>query len=170
LRGRRIAIVGDILHSRVARSNLWALTACGAEVVLCGPATLLPDAFAHFVAAPPPGQAVDPVVGRSAIRVERDLDCALDGADAVMTLRLQQERMNQNLLTSLESYHRAYGLTHERLQVCAPGVPVLHPGPVNRGVEMSGALLDDLQRSLVEQQVTNGIAVRMALLYLMAAS
>jgi aspartate carbamoyltransferase catalytic subunit len=130
----------------------------------------LPDAFAHFVAAPPPGQAVDPVVGRSAIRVERDLDCALDGADAVMTLRLQQERMNQNLLTSLESYHRAYGLTHERLQVCAPGVPVLHPGPVNRGVEMSGALLDDLQRSLVEQQVTNGIAVRMALLYLMAAS
>jgi aspartate carbamoyltransferase catalytic subunit len=170
LRGRRIAIVGDILHSRVARSNLWALTACGAEVVLCGPPTLLPDAFAHFVAAPPPGQAVDPVEKRSAIRVERDLARALDGADAVMTLRLQQERMNQNLLTSLESYHRAYGLTHERLQVCAPGVPVLHPGPVNRGVEMSGALLDDLQRSLVEQQVTNGIAVRMALLYLMAAS
>jgi aspartate carbamoyltransferase catalytic subunit len=139
-------------------------------VVLCGPPTLLPEALAQFAAAPPPGQAVDPVVGRSAIRVERDLDCALDGADAVMTLRLQQERMNQNLLTSLESYHRAYGLTHERLQVCAPGVPVLHPGPVNRGVEMSGALLDDLQRSLVEQQVTNGIAVRMALLYLMAAS
>ena len=107
---------------------------------------------------------------RSAIRVERDLNRALDGADAVMTLRLQQERMNQNLLTSLESYHRAYGITHERLQRCAPGVPVLHPGPVNRGVEMSGALLDDLQRSLVEQQVTNGIAVRMALLYLMAAS
>jgi aspartate carbamoyltransferase catalytic subunit len=170
LRGRRIAIVGDVLHSRVARSNLWALTACGAEVVLCGPPTLLPDAFAHFVAAPPPGQAVDPVVKRSAIRVERDLARALDGADAVMTLRLQQERMNQNLLTSLESYHRAYGLTHERLQGCAPGVPVLHPGPVNRGVEMSGALLDDLQCSLVEQQVTNGIAVRMALLYLMAAS
>jgi aspartate carbamoyltransferase catalytic subunit len=170
LRGRRIAIVGDILHSRVARSNLWALTACGAEVVLCGPATLLPDAFGQFVAAPPPGQAVDPVRERSTIRVERDLDRALEGADAVMTLRLQQERMNQNLLTSLESYHRTYGLTHERLQVCAPAVPVLHPGPVNRGVEMSGALLDDLQRSLVEQQVTNGIAVRMALLYLMAAS
>jgi aspartate carbamoyltransferase catalytic subunit len=170
LRGRRIAIVGDILHSRVARSNLWALTACGAEVVLCGPPTLLPEAFAHFVAAPPPGQAVDPVVKRSAIRVERDLARALDGADAVMTLRLQQERMNQNLLTSLESYHRAYGLTHERLRVCSPGVPVLHPGPVNRGVEMSGALLDDVQCSLVEQQVTNGIAVRMALLYLMAAS
>jgi aspartate carbamoyltransferase catalytic subunit len=170
LRGRRIAIVGDILHSRVARSNLWALTACGAEVVLCGPTTLLPEAFAHFAAAPPPGQVLDPVGQRSAIRVERDLNRALDGADAVMTLRLQQERMNQNLLTSLESYHRAYGITHERLQMCAPGVPVLHPGPVNRGVEMSGALLDDLQCSLVEQQVTNGIAVRMALLYLMAAS
>jgi aspartate carbamoyltransferase catalytic subunit len=74
------------------------------------------------------------------------------------------------LLTSLESYHRVYGLTHERLQACGDNVPVLHPGPVNRGVEMSGALLDDVQRSLVEQQVTNGIAVRMALLYLMAAS
>jgi aspartate carbamoyltransferase catalytic subunit len=170
LRGRRIVIVGDILHSRVARSNLWALTACGADVVLCGPPTLLPEAFAQFVEAPPPGQAVDPVAQRGSIRVERDLDQALAGADAVMTLRLQQERMNQHLLTSLESYHRAYGLTHERLKLCAADVPVLHPGPVNRGVEMSGALLDDLQRSLVEQQVTNGIAVRMALLYLMAAS
>jgi aspartate carbamoyltransferase catalytic subunit len=170
LRGRRIVIVGDILHSRVARSNLWALTACGAEVVLCGPATLLPEAFGQFVAAPPPGQVSDPVQQRSTIRVERDLDRALQGADAVMTLRLQKERMNQNLLTSLESYHRVYGLTHERLQACGDNVPVLHPGPVNRGVEMSGALLDDVQRSLVEQQVTNGIAVRMALLYLMAAS
>ena len=170
LRGRRIVIVGDILHSRVARSNLWALTACGAEVVLCGPPTLLPEAFSAFVAAPPPGQPIDPVAQRGSIQVLRDLDQALLGADAVMTLRLQKERMNQHMLTSLESYHRAYGLNHERLDAHAPGVPVLHPGPVNRGVEMSGALLDDLQRSLVEQQVTNGIAVRMALLYLMAAS
>jgi aspartate carbamoyltransferase catalytic subunit len=170
LRGRRIVIVGDILHSRVARSNLWALTACGAEVVLCGPPTLLPEAFSAFVAAPPPGQPIDPVAQRGSIQVLRDLDQALSGADAVMTLRLQKERMNQHMLTSLESYHRAYGLTHQRLDARAPGVPVLHPGPVNRGVEMSGALLDDLQRSLVEQQVTNGISVRMALLYLMAAS
>jgi aspartate carbamoyltransferase catalytic subunit len=170
LRGRRIVIVGDILHSRVARSNLWALTACGAEVVLCGPPTLLPEAFSAFVAAPPPGQPIDPVAQRGSIQVLRDLDQALSGADAVMTLRLQKERMNQHMLTSLESYHRAYGLTHQRLDAHAPGVPVLHPGPVNRGVEMSGALLDDLQRSLVEQQVTNGISVRMALLYLMAAS
>ena len=170
LRGRRIVIVGDILHSRVARSNLWALSACGAEVVLCGPATLLPEAFAQFAAAPPPGQDHDPVAERGRIHVLRDLDQALVGADAVMTLRLQKERMNQHMLTSLESYHRAYGLTHARLDVCGPGVPVLHPGPVNRGVEMSGALLDDPRRCLVEQQVTNGIAVRMALLYLMAAS
>jgi len=154
----------------VARSNLWALTACGAEVVLCGPPTLLPEAFSAFVAAPPPGQPIDPVAQRGSIQVLRDLDQALSGADAVMTLRLQKERMNQHMLTSLESYHRAYGLTHQRLDARAPGVPVLHPGPVNRGVEMSGALLDDLQRSLVEQQVTNGISVRMALLYLMAAS
>jgi aspartate carbamoyltransferase catalytic subunit len=170
LRGRRIVIVGDILHSRVARSNLWALTACGAEVVLCGPATLLPQAFDAFVDAPPPGLAADPVAHRGRIRVERNLDQALVGADAVMTLRLQKERMNQNLLTSLESYHRAYGLTHERLQRCGSTIPVLHPGPVNRGVEMSGALLDDPSYALVEEQVTNGIPIRMALLYLLAAS
>jgi aspartate carbamoyltransferase catalytic subunit len=169
LRGRRIVIVGDVLHSRVARSNLWALTACGADVVLCGPPTLLPEAFAAFVAAPPPGQPSDPVAQRGTVRIARDLDQALAGADAVMTLRLQKERMTQQLLTSLESYHRHYGLTHARLQRCGAAVPVLHPGPVNRGVEMSGALLDDPARSLVEEQVTNGIPVRMALLYLLAA-
>ena len=170
LKGRRIVIVGDVLHSRVARSNLWALTACGADVVLCGPPTLLPDAFADFVAAPPPGQASDPVVRRGSIRVERSLEQALPGADAVMTLRLQKERMHQHLLTSLESYHRHYGLTHERLELCGSAVPVLHPGPVNRGVEMSGALLDDPSRCLVEEQVCNGIPIRMALLYLLAAA
>jgi aspartate carbamoyltransferase catalytic subunit len=170
LRGKRIVIVGDVLHSRVARSNLWALTACGAEVVLCGPPTLLPDAFAHFVAAPPPGQPRDPVPARGAVRLERDLDVALAGADAVMTLRLQQERMQQHLLTSLETYHRRYGLSHERLAVCGRPVPVLHPGPVNRGVEMTGALLDDPSITLVEEQVRNGIPVRMALLYLLQSS
>jgi aspartate carbamoyltransferase catalytic subunit len=171
LRGRRIVIVGDVLHSRVARSNLWALTACGAEVVLCGPTTLLPDAFVDFVSAPPPGQASDPVAERGPLRLCRDLDQALEGADAVMTLRLQKERMHQNLLTSLDTYHRLYGISHTRLErCCAPGVPVLHPGPVNRGVEMSGALLDDPGRCLVEEQVCNGIPIRMALLYLMAAS
>ncbi len=170
LRGRRIVIVGDVLHSRVARSNLWALTACGADVVLCGPSTLLPEAFVDFVAAPPPGQARDPVAQRGRITVERSLEAALPGADAVMTLRLQKERMHQHLLTSLEAYHRRYGLTHQRLERCGQAVPVLHPGPVNRGVEMGGALLDDPEICLVDEQVTNGIPVRMALLYLLAAA
>ncbi|MEB3173186.1 MAG: aspartate carbamoyltransferase catalytic subunit [Cyanobacteriota bacterium] len=170
LRGKRIVIVGDVMHSRVARSNLWALTACGADVVLCGPATLVPDAFAGFVAAPPPGQAQDPVVRRGAVRIERDLERALLGADAVMTLRLQKERMQQNLLTSLDGYHRSYGLTHARLAACGHPVPVLHPGPVNRGIEMSGELLDDPAVSLVDEQVRNGIPIRMALLYLLQSS
>ncbi len=170
LRGRRIVIVGDVLHSRVTRSNLWALSACGAEVVLCGPPTLLPDAFADFVAAPPPGLAVDPVAERGPIRICRSLEQALPGAEAVMTLRLQQERMHQHLLTSLDTYHRQFGLSHQRLALCGPGVPVLHPGPVNRGVELAGALLDDPGRCLVEEQVRNGIPVRMALLYLLAAT
>ncbi len=170
LAGRRIVIVGDVLHSRVARSNLWALTACGAEVVLCGPPTLLPDAFASFVAAPPPGQLTDPVPSRGSIRIERTLDQALPGADAVMTLRLQRERMHQHLLTSLDSYHRQFGLSHDRLRICGRPVPVLHPGPVNRGVELAGALLDDPDCSLVDEQVRNGIPIRMALLYLLAAT
>ena len=170
LHGKRIVIVGDVLHSRVARSNLWALTACGAEVVLCGPATLLPDAFAQFVAAPPSGLSLDPIANRGAVHLERNLDKALAGADAVMTLRLQKERMRQHQITSLEAYHRSYGITHKRLGACAKPVPVLHPGPVNRGVELSGELLDDPQISLIDEQVRNGIPVRMALLYLMAAS
>ena len=169
LRGRQIVIVGDILHSRVARSNIWALTACGAEVVLCAPATLLPAAFADFVAAPPPGQAEDPVRQRGPLRICRSLAEALPGADAVMPLRLQKERMRQHLLTSLEGYHRHYGLSHQRLELCGRPVPVLHPGPVNRGVELAGDLLDDASCCLVEEQVRNGIPVRMALLYLLAA-
>jgi aspartate carbamoyltransferase catalytic subunit len=87
-----------------------------------------------------------------------------------MTLRLQQERMQQHLLTSLDTYHRRYGITHERLERCGKAVPVLHPGPVNRGLELAGALLDDPSVCLVDEQVTNGIPVRMALLYLLAAS
>jgi aspartate carbamoyltransferase catalytic subunit len=165
---RRIVIVGDVLHSRVARSNLWALSACGADVVLCGPATLLPECFREFVAAPPPGQERDPVRERGRISVVRSLEEALPGADAVMTLRLQKERMRQHLLTSLDSYHRRFGLSRERLRLCGRPVPVLHPGPVNRGVEMAGDLLDDPSQTLVEEQVRNGIPIRMALLYLLA--
>jgi len=170
LRGRRVVIVGDVLHSRVARSNLWALTACGASVVLCGPPTLLPETFAAFTSSPPPGQAVDPVAVRGRVCVVRDLEEALPGADAVMTLRIQKERMHQHLLTSLDSYHRRYGLSHRVMALCGRPVPVLHPGPVNRGVEMAGDLLDDPSRSLVDEQVRNGVPIRMALLYLLAAA
>jgi aspartate carbamoyltransferase catalytic subunit len=170
LDGKKIVIVGDILHSRVARSNLWALTGCGADVVLCGPSSLLPEEFAAFVDAPPPGLSCDPVAQRGKVTVERRLEQALPGADAVMTLRLQKERMTQQLLTSLERYHRDYGLSHARLQLCGRQVPVLHPGPVNRGVEMTSQLLDDPSICLVEEQVRNGVPVRMALLYLMAAA
>jgi aspartate carbamoyltransferase catalytic subunit len=104
------------------------------------------------------------------VRVVRELAEALPGADAVMTLRLQQERMRQNLLTSLDSYHRRYGLNHRVLALCGRPVPVLHPGPVNRGVEMAGDLLDDSRCCLVDEQVRNGVPIRMALLYLLAAA
>jgi aspartate carbamoyltransferase catalytic subunit len=101
--------------------------------------------------------------------VVRDLEEALPGADAVMTLRLQKERMHQHLLTSLDSYHRRYGLSHRVMALCGRPAPVLHPGPVNRGVEMAGELLDDPSISLVDEQVRNGVPIRMALLYLLAA-
>ncbi len=170
LQGKKIVIVGDILHSRVARSNLWALTGCGAEVVLCGPPSLLPEEFSDFVNAPPPRQKFDPIEKRGRVTIMRSLKEAFKGADAVMTLRLQQERMYENLLTDLNRYHLEYGLTHEKLQWCAKNVPVLHPGPANRGVEISSKLLDDRKLCLVNQQVQNGIPIRMALLYLLSAT
>ncbi|GCE64572.1 aspartate carbamoyltransferase catalytic subunit [cyanobiont of Ornithocercus magnificus] len=170
LRGRRILIVGDILHSRVARSNLWALTACGADVVLCGPPSLLPDAFTDFVEAPPPGQPYDPIPKRGHVYICRNLDTCLPEVDAVMTLRLQHERMARHCFSTAERYCRDYGLSHERLRFCRNGsIPVLHPGPVNRGVEMTGELLEDFSICLVREQVRNGVLIRMALLYLMAA-
>ncbi len=170
LAGKKIAIVGDIIHSRVARSNLWSLTACGANVVLCGPPTLLPNNFSDFVKNPPPGQKKDPIKNRGEITISRSLKEALKDADAIYTLRLQKERMNENLLSNLETYHQNYGITHERLKLCKENVPVLHPGPVNRGIEMSSELLDDHSICLVDQQVSNGVTVRMALLYLLATT
>ncbi len=167
--GKRIAIIGDILHSRVARSNLWSLTACGADVVLCGPDSLLPEEFSQFVQAPPPGQKTDPIKKRGSIYIIRSLKDALINVDAVITLRLQRERMNENLLTDLSSYHNKYGITHEKLRLCEKNVPVLHPGPVNRGIEMSSEILDDESICLVEKQVSNGVPIRMALLYLLSA-
>ncbi len=149
LASKRIVIVGDILHSRVARSNCWALTTLGAEVVLCGPPTLAPDPFPAAYA------------GR-AVRIARDLDAALDGADAVMALRLQRERMDGGFLPSLREYRLRYGLTANRL-ARHPQLPVLHPGPMNEGVEIDPAVAHSGQ-SLVERQVANGTGVRMAVL------
>ncbi len=162
LKGKKIAIVGDILHSRVARSNIWSLTASGAEVHLAAPPTLLPKWFANYVKGEPDSSTVD-----RKLFVHWTLDPALQDADFVMTLRLQKERMMSHLLPSLREYHQQFGVTRDRLQQCRSNVKVLHPGPVNRGVEISSDLMDDPQFSLILQQVTSGVAVRMALLYLM---
>ena len=167
LLNKKITIVGDILHSRVARSNLWSLTACGADVTLCGPPSLLPDEFNDFVLSPPPGQTSDPIKNRGGICIKRSLQDALKNADAVMTLRLQKERMKQNMLTDLDSYYDKYGITHKSLNWCDKSVPVLHPGPVNRGIEISSQLVDDNSINLISNQVENGIPTRMALLYLL---
>ncbi len=161
LKGKKIAIVGDILHSRVARSNIWSLTASGAEVRLCAPPTLLPAEFADYCQQPRVG------IEKSNLSIHWQLAPALADADFVMTLRLQQERMSQNLLPSLREYHQSYGITRERLGSCQPDVKILHPGPTNRGVEITSDLMDDPQLSLIAEQVNNGVAIRMALLYLM---
>ncbi|MDX2231277.1 MAG: aspartate carbamoyltransferase catalytic subunit [Leptolyngbyaceae cyanobacterium bins.349] len=168
LQGKKIAIVGDILHSRVARSNLWSLTASGAEVHLAAPPTLLPHWFEKFVLSPSLPPHAPPLTRKLFLHWE--LEPALKDADFVMTLRLQKERMTSHLLPSLREYHQLFGITRDRLQQCKPDVKVLHPGPVNRGVEISSDLMDDPQFSLISQQVTSGVAVRMALLYLMGVS
>jgi aspartate carbamoyltransferase catalytic subunit len=151
IEGLRVAIVGDILHSRVARSNLWGLTRMGASVILCGPPTFLPAA-SWCDGLPWP--------------VERTyhLDEALDGADVVMVLRMQLERQSGGLFPSLREYVHTYGLTEERLARARPGALVMHPGPMNEGVEIDPRVARGVQ-SVIETQVTNGVAVRMALLY-----
>jgi len=152
--GLRVAIIGDILHSRVARSNLWGLTTMGANVVLCGPPTMLPaPAFCEGVPW----------------NVERTyrLDEALEGADVAMVLRMQLERGSGALFPSLREYVRTYALTEERLARAKPGAVVMHPGPMNEGVEIDHAVARGVQ-SVIEAQVTNGVAVRMALLYLLS--
>ncbi|WP_119718807.1 aspartate carbamoyltransferase catalytic subunit [Cognatilysobacter tabacisoli] len=143
----KVVIVGDVLHSRVARSDLHALRALGAaEIRVCGPASLLPS-----------DGTLDGCV------VSHDLDAALDGVDAAMMLRLQRERMDDGLVASLDDYHRDFGLTAARLRRAAPDAVVLHPGPMNRGVEITDEVADGAQ-SLILRQVGNGVAVRMAVL------
>ncbi|MCI4568723.1 aspartate carbamoyltransferase catalytic subunit [Lysobacter sp. CFH 32150] len=143
----KVLIVGDVRHSRVARSDLHALRTLGTgEIRVCGPQSLLPD---------------DATL--AGCTVTQDFDAALAGVDAVMMLRLQRERMEEGLITSLADYHRDYGLGTERLRRAAPDAVVLHPGPMNRGVEIDDAVADGPQ-SLILQQVGNGVAVRMAVL------
>ncbi|MBF2015698.1 MAG: aspartate carbamoyltransferase catalytic subunit [Rivularia sp. T60_A2020_040] len=159
LQGKKIAIVGDILHSRVARSNIWSLTAVsGAELHLAAPPTLLPKFFADY-GKDRPGK----------LFVHWELEPALQDADFVMTLRLQKERMTTHLLPSLREYHQLFGITRDKLRNCQDNVKILHPGPVNRGVEISSDLMDDPEFSLIQNQVTSGVAVRMALLYLIGS-
>ena len=150
LKNKKIVILGDILHSRVARSNIWLLQKLGMDIHVCGPPTLLPKIFSDF-----------------GVTVHWNINDALKDADLVMVLRLQIERQNKGLIPSLDEYHRLYGLDHKKLQLAKKNVKVLHPGPMNRGVEITSDLADDLNCSLINQQVSNGVAVRMALLYLL---
>lgn len=169
LAGKKIAIVGDILHSRVARSNIWSLTATKAEVHLAGPPTLVPQLFAEWGTESARIEAPTSKIPKRNLFIHWDIEPAIQDADFVMTLRLQKERMTAHLLPSLREYHQRYGITRDRLKLAAPDVKILHPGPVNRGVEISSDLMDDPEFSLISQQVTSGVAVRMALLYLMGS-
>ncbi|MCL5103510.1 MAG: aspartate carbamoyltransferase catalytic subunit [Armatimonadetes bacterium] len=147
--GLKVLIVGDIMHSRVARSNLWGLSKMGAEVRLCGPSTLLPSE-----------------VEKLPVRVFDDVDQAIEDVDVVNVLRVQLERMNAGFLPSLREYSRTFGIDKERLRKAKPDVLVMHPGPMNRGVEITPEVADG-EFAVITDQVTNGVAIRMALLYLL---
>ena len=165
---KTILIIGDILHSRVARSNLWSLTAFGANIVLCGPENLVPEEFSNFLSSNHPYDLVDPIKDRGKISISRSLEQSINNADAVITLRLQKERMETNLLSSMKSYSDNYCLTPEKLDLCAKEIPILHPGPINRDVEISSQIVDSYSNCLINDQVANGVPVRMALLYLLS--
>ncbi|MBC8538614.1 aspartate carbamoyltransferase catalytic subunit [Christensenellaceae bacterium NSJ-63] len=149
LKGLEVAILGDIYHSRVARSNIFGLTTMGAHVTVCGPGTLLPGGIEKL--------------GASATL---DARAAVRNADVVMALRIQRERQKGGLFPSVREYHQFYGVDEELLSLARPHALVMHPGPVNRGVELTSSV-DDGEQSVITEQVTNGVAVRMALLYLL---
>ena len=151
--GQRVVICGDILHSRVARSNILALTALAADVRVCAPSTLMPAAVERMFVTP-----------------FTDFDAALEGADVVMMLRVQNERMAGGFLPSNREFAARYGLTEERLKRAAPDALVMHPGPMNRGVEITSAVADDKTRSAITEQVETGVAVRMACLDVLTRS
>jgi aspartate carbamoyltransferase catalytic subunit len=149
LEGLKVAIVGDIWHSRVARSNAWGMTTMGMDVVLCGPPTFLPQ---HTEGLP--------------VRVTDDMDTAVEGVDVIMMLRVQFERQGTGLFPSIREYRQRYGLDKERLSRLPKDVIVMHPGPINRGIELASNVAD-CEQSVILDQVTNGVAVRMAVLYLL---
>ena len=151
LEGKNVTIVGDIRHSRVARSNLWGMTTMGAHVTLCGPSTLVPRNT----------ELMDKVTWES------DVKKAVKNADAIIALRLQKERMDDALLPSMREYRNTFGITHELLECAKDKVLIMHPGPINRGVELDSEIADG-ENSVILNQVTNGVAVRMAVLYLLA--
>jgi aspartate carbamoyltransferase catalytic subunit len=150
LKGLKVCIVGDVLHSRVARSNIWGLQKMGAEVAVCGPRSLLPNAIDDF-----------------GVRVFNRIDEAIEWADALNVLRLQLERMQLGYIPSLREYNRVFGVSRERLERVKKEILVLHPGPMNRGVEIDSDVADG-PFSVILDQVTNGVAIRMAVLYLLS--
>ncbi len=152
IEGLNVSIIGDIMHSRVARSNIWGLTKLGARVTVCGPPTLMP-----------------PQIEQLGVQVTHDLETAIKGADVLMLLRIQHERQEAMLIPSLREYRLRYGLTRERMELAKPEVLIMHPGPVNRGVELDSSVADG-PYSVILDQVTNGLAVRMAVLYLLSGA
>ncbi|MCX7766046.1 MAG: aspartate carbamoyltransferase catalytic subunit [Candidatus Sumerlaeia bacterium] len=150
--GLKVAIVGDVLHSRVARSDMWALLKLGAELRFVGPPTLIPRHFADF-----------------GVKIFYDLEAGIKDVDVINLLRIQLERQQRNLFPSIREYKLLYGVTAERLKVAKPDVLIMHPGPINRGVEISQEVADG-PHSVINEQVTNGVAVRMAVLYLLSAT
>ena len=165
---KTILIIGDIMHSRVARSNIWSLSAFGANIVLCGPKTLIPEEFLNFLSYERPYDLVDPIKNRGKISISRSLEESIINADAVITLRLQKERMTKDLLTNIKSYSNDYCLNIQKLDLCDKEIPILHPGPINRDVELSSQIVDNYSKCLINDQVANGVPVRMALLYLLS--
>src|SRR2546421_4024306 len=151
--GLKVAIIGDILHSRVARSNIHLLTKLGATISVAGPGTLVPNEFSEMV--------------EEGVVVERHIEDAIEDADVVMILRIQRERQTSAFFPSMREYAVHYGLNLKRLEHAAPDAIVMHPGPMNRGIEIASDVADGT-RSLILDQVTNGLAVRMAVLYLLA--
>jgi len=150
LKNRNILLVGDILHSRVALSNIFALQLQGANIKVCGPNTLIPKYLKDF-----------------GVKVESNLDKALEWCDVANMLRLQNERMNESFFPSVREYKRLYGLTSERLDRLGKDIVIMHPGPINRGVEITSEVADS-KNSIILDQVENGVAIRMAVIYLLA--